>query len=59
MPRADTRDINDGVKVANLKGNRGDQNYNVPRGVDLSSGTWTVLIWCAPYTVEVANATLA
>jgi len=58
VPRADARDVRDGVKVADLKGNRGDQNYAVPKGLDLSSGTWTVLIWCAPFTVEVANATL-
>lgn len=46
-----------GVKLADLKGNRGNQNYDVPADLDLS-GEWTVLIWCDPFTVEVAHAPL-
>ncbi len=56
VPGADQRGPGDGVKLANLKGNVGNQNYDVPTDLDLS-GDWTVLIWCEPFTVEVANAT--
>ncbi len=59
VPGADQRRPGSGSKVADLSGNKGDQNYDVPVGIDLASGQWTVLIWCAPFTVEVANATLA
>lgn len=56
VPGADQRGTSGGVKLADLKGNVGNQNYDVPADLDLT-GDWTVLIWCAPFTVEVANAT--
>ena len=58
VPGADQRGTSGGVKLADLKGNVGNQNYDVPADLDLT-GDWTVLIWCAPFTVEVANATAA
>lgn len=57
VPGADIRGPGDGVKLADLKGNVGNQNYDIPADLDLA-GDWTVLIWCAPFTVEVANATV-
>ena len=59
VPGADQRGIGDGVYVAPLTAERGNQNYEVPAEVDLTSGTWTVLVWCETFAVEVANATLA
>jgi hypothetical protein len=35
----------DYVSLGRLKGNQGDQNYDVPAGVDLSK-LGTVVIWC-------------
>ena len=57
VPGADVRGPGDGVQLADLKGNVGNQNYDVPGDLDLT-GDWTVLIWCESFTVEVANATL-
>lgn len=56
VPGADQRGPGGGIKLADLRGNVGNQNYEVPADLDLA-GDWTVLIWCAPFTVEVANAT--
>lgn len=59
VPGADQRGVDDGVYVAPLTAERGNQNYTLPEGVDLTIGTWTVLVWCETFVVEVANATLA
>ncbi len=58
VPGADRRGPEGGVSLGLLEGNRGNQNYELPADLDLSA-EWTVLVWCAPFTVEVANATLA
>jgi len=55
---------NDAVKQAgfidlgSLKGNKGDQNYDVPADVDLSKYK-TVSVWCARFGVNFATALLA
>ena len=59
MPGVDQRSLGDAVHVAALKGEQGNQNYEMPADLDLSSGEWTVLVWCETFNVEVANATLA
>ena len=51
-------DAMEAVRIAGLTAERGNQNYTVPAGVDLTTGTWTVLVWCDTFSVEVANATL-
>lgn len=58
VPGDDQRSLAGGFHVAALTAERGNQNYTVPDGVDVSSGTWTVLVWCETFDVEVANATL-
>jgi hypothetical protein len=59
VPGPDQRGPGGGAYVAPLTAERGNQNYAVPGGVDLTTGTWTVLVWCETFDVEVANATLA
>ena len=46
------------VELAPLKGNVGTQYYDVPPGVDMSSGEWSVLVWCRAFAVPVAAAPL-
>lgn len=47
----------DFVDLGVLKGNVGDQNYEVPADVDLSEYT-TVVIWCRRFTVAFGAADL-
>ena len=50
----DVRDFRD---LGTLKGSRGDQQYDVPRGVDLGRYR-TVVFWCVPFSQALARATL-
>ncbi len=59
VPGEDRRSLADAIHVAGLTAERGNQNYTLPEGVDFLEGTWTVLVWCETFKVEVANATLA
>jgi len=43
--------------LGELKGNKGNQQYTVPRGVDLDEYD-TVVFWCVPFTVTLAAAEL-
>jgi len=38
-------------------GNRGTQFYETPATTDLTTGAWTVLVWCETFDVPVAHAT--
>lgn len=40
-----------------LKGSRGDQQYEIPRGVDLDRYR-TVVFWCVPFSQALARARL-
>jgi hypothetical protein len=59
VPGSDREDRDGGTRVDDLRGNRGTQYYDVPDGVDLEEGPWTVLVWCQTFAVPVANATPA
>jgi hypothetical protein len=44
------------VDLGALKGNRGDQQYVIPRGVDVSGRT--VVIWCRAFSAPFGSAKL-
>ena len=45
------------VDLGALKGNRGDQQYELPSGIDARSAT--VLIWCRAFSALFGSAALA
>jgi hypothetical protein len=47
----------DFVSLGDLKGNIGDQNYEIPTDVDLEEFS-TVEIWCERFGVGFGSATL-
>jgi hypothetical protein len=57
VPGADRGDSKGGIRLGDLRGNRGTQFYEVPASADLEDGTWTVLVWCQTFAVPVAKAT--
>lgn len=57
VPGADQHKPRDGVHLDRLRGNRGNQNYEVPAEFRPATPV-TVLIWCRPFAVPVANATI-
>ena len=56
--RTTSDDLGDFVEIADLKGNRGDQQYEIPARVDLDRHS-TVVIWCVPFSTRIAQASLA
>ena len=59
VPGADQVSLPEGsVHLGELKGNIGDQNYELPSGVALGPGTYTVLVWCEAFSVEFVGATI-
>jgi hypothetical protein len=46
------------VTLGALKGNRGDQNYDLPAGLDLARYR-AVTVWCRRFSVNFATAPLA
>lgn len=53
----DGTDVSDRVELGDLKGNVGDQQYEVPADADLGRYS-TVVLWCTPFTVRIAVAEL-
>ena len=53
----DGSDVSDRVELGNLKGNVGDQQYEIPADADLNRYS-TVVLWCKPFTVRIAVAEL-
>jgi hypothetical protein len=46
------------IHLGALKGNIGDQNYDLPAGIELAPGAYTVLVWCEAFSVEFVGATI-
>ena len=57
VPGEDREDIEGGTRLGDLRGNKGTQYYEVPAGLDLENGPWTILVWCQTFAVPVAGAT--
>jgi hypothetical protein len=57
VPGEDREDRDGGTRVDDLRGNRGTQYYDVPQEVDISTGAWSVLVWCQTFGVPIATAT--
>jgi electron transfer DM13 len=57
VPGADRRDPKGGIRLGDLRGNRGTQFYDVPADVNVEDVPWTVLVWCETFAVPVANTT--
>ena len=57
VPGEDREDRDGGTRLDDLRGNRGTQFYDVPPEVDLSTGAWSVLVWCQTFGVPIATAT--
>ena len=53
----DEGEVRDFVDLGALKGNRGDQQYELPRGLDLGRHA-TVVVWCRAFSVLFARAPL-
>jgi len=56
-PARGAADVDDYVDLGALKGNKGDQQYEIPRRVDLDRYD-TVVIWCRAFSVNFARAPL-
>jgi hypothetical protein len=52
------KDVSEIVNVGRLKGNVGNQNYEIPTGTDLSKYD-TVLIWCKAFSTLFGSAKLS
>ncbi|HXV88269.1 MAG TPA: DM13 domain-containing protein [Nitrososphaeraceae archaeon] len=52
------KDASDIVNLGRLKGNIGNQNYEIPSGTDLAKYN-TVLIWCKAFSTLFGSAKLA
>jgi hypothetical protein len=53
----DGKDTGDHVDLGGLKGNKGNQKYDLPKDVDIGRHR-TVVIWCRAFSVAFARATL-
>jgi Electron transfer DM13 len=56
-PARDESEVDDFKDLGALKGNRGNQQYDLPRELDLDRYT-TVVIWCRAFSVNFARAPL-
>lgn len=59
VPGADQTSLADGsIHLGALKGNIGDQNYELPADTELPPGEYTALVWCEAFSVEFVGATI-
>jgi len=59
VPGPDQTSLPDGsIHLGALKGNIGDQNYELPTGTELTPGAYTALVWCEAFSVEFVGATI-
>jgi len=58
LVNSSTGDVSDYIDLGDLKGNIGDQNYEIPADVDLDVYD-QVVIWCVRFSVGFGDAQLA
>lgn len=59
VPGADQTSLPAGsISLGELKGNIGDQSYELPAGTELPPGPYTALVWCEAFSVEFVGATV-
>jgi hypothetical protein len=59
VPGVDQTALAEGnIYLGRLRGNVGDQTYELPAGTTLSPGPWTALVWCEAFSVEFVGATM-
>lgn len=56
--RGQTDPTDDSLYLGELRGNVGDQTYDVPADFPIDAGEWTVLVWCEAFKVEFVGATV-
>jgi hypothetical protein len=56
-PASDESEVEDIEDLGALKGNKGDQQYELPRELDLDRYS-TVVVWCRAFSVSFARAPL-
>jgi hypothetical protein len=56
-PARDESEVDDFKDLGALKGNKGNQQYDIPRGLDLDRYS-TVVVWCRAFSVNFARAPL-
>jgi hypothetical protein len=56
VPGRNAGSVDGGTRIARLKGNRGDQQYDLPRGLAVEGST--VVIWCRAFSVAFGTASL-
>jgi hypothetical protein len=57
VPGADQTSLAAGsIHLGALKGNVGDQTYDLPPATDLAPGPYTALVWCEAFSVEFVGA---
>lgn len=52
-----TDGIDEAIDLGDLKGERGDQEYEIPAGTDLTR-FGDLVLWCIPFTTRIATAEL-
>lgn len=50
--------VTDFIDLAALKGTKGNQQYEIPKAVNLRRYS-TVVVWCVPFTTRIAQAPLS
>jgi hypothetical protein len=56
-PARDESEVDDFKDLGSLKGSKGNQQYDIPRGLDLDRYS-TVVVWCRAFSVNFARASL-
>ena len=53
-----TSPSDDSLYLGELRGNIGNQTYDLPVDFSPTPGDWTVLVWCEAFSVEFVAATV-